>query len=209
MLAGVAISILTGDGGVFDRAKIAAEEYNKSVKNEADGLVVWQNKIDEHLKEVSDTAIQTVFASAVLSVGDYVNYNTGTWAEEDFTKITSSSGNPTVNKSASKPTVQGQFGGFTLNQSRNTNSTEWNSSYKPKYSGWRVWDIDGGVVTLISARHPETYYHQIGKSSASLNILKNRDYSMYLNEYAASAKMLTGQEAASGIISNIKQIIKW
>ena len=97
------------------------------------------------------------------------------------------------------PTSQGQFGGFTNGQSRNSNSTPRSTSYPPDYSGWRVWDIDEstGEITLISAGHPETYYHVSGQSSASTNILRNRDCSMYENEYAkrGSAHILTGQEA--------------
>ena len=135
----------------------------------------------------------------VVKVGDYVNYDAGTWTEADFNKITSSTGSPTVNKSTSLPSTQGQFGGFTVGQSRNTNSTEYNSSYKPRTAGWRVWSIDRstGVVTLISAGHPETYYHSSGESTASVNILRNRNCSMYENSYAqaGSAHFLTGEEA--------------
>ena len=148
-------------------------------------------------KAVTVNKVNTPIAT-VVSVGDYVNYDAGTWTEEDFNKITSSAGNPTVNKSASRPTKPGQFGGFTLGQSRNSNSTEFNNSYKPRTAGWRVWSIDEntGEVTLISAGHPETYYHD-NDSAASVNILRNRDCSMYENSYAkaGSAHFLTGEEA--------------
>lgn len=139
--------------------------------------------------------------ATAVQVGDFVNYHAGVWKEEDFNKIINSAGSPTVNKSTSLPTTQGEFGGFTIGQSRNSNSTPANSDYIPKYSGWRVWDIEEGTgeITLISAGHPETYWHDYGQSSASINILRNRNCSMYENEYAkeGSAHILTGQEAAT------------
>ena len=158
-------------------------------------------------KESSEITVTTKTAgvpiASVVEVGDFVNYDAGTWTEADFNKITSSAGSPTVNKSSSLPRGSGKFGGFTVGQSRNSNSTPyttvWGTSYPPNYSGWRVWDIDEskGEITLISAGHPETYYHG-SNSSVSTNILRNRDCSMYENQYAksGSAHILTGQEAA-------------
>ena len=145
--------------------------------------------------EVTTKSTGTPIAS-VVSVGDYVNYDAGTWNQStDTSKITSSGG--TVTWSSSKPTSQGQFGGFTNGQSRNSNSTPYSTSYTPDYSGWRVWDIDESTreITLISAGHPETYYHGTN-SSTSTNILRNRDWSMYENQYAksGSAEVLTKEE---------------
>ena len=159
-------------------------------------------------KESSTITVTTKSAgtpiATVVKVGDYVNYDAGTWTEADFNKITSSDGKPTVNKSKNLPNTQGQFGGFTAGQSRNSNSTEYSNAagWKPRTAGWRVWSIDKntGEVTLISAGHPETYYHynEKGNSTASVNILRKRDCSMYENSYAkaGSAHILTGQEAA-------------
>ena len=200
ILAGVAISTITTDGGLFDKSRRTVKLYDNAATNEQDKILDLANRIEEYSGESTnsgDTAEPLPIATTV-EVGDYVNYDAGTWINEDFTKITSSAGTPTVNKSADKPTAQGEFGGFTSGQSRNTNSKECNSSYKPRTAGWRVWDIQDGVVTLISAGHPETYYHASGSSVASVNILTNRNCSMYLNghSYATSAKILTGQEAA-------------
>ena len=88
-----------------------------------------------------------------------------------------------------------------MRDSRNSNSTPYNNQgeiFNPKSDGWRVWDIDenSGSITLISAGDPETYYHANGKSTESVDILKNRDCSMYVNnEYATSAHILTAEEA--------------
>ena len=152
--------------------------------------------------------------ATVVKVGDYVNYDAGVWTEEDLTKITSSNGNPTLHSTVNDgttgnqalPTVQGQFGGFELGQSRNTNSTEYSEAGKPNTAGWRVWNIDSttGIVTLICAGHTEGYYHASGQSSASINILKNRDCTMYVNDYATEAHILTGQEAATWYNKNFK-----
>jgi len=115
---------------------------------------------------------------------------------------------PTVNNSSSLPTGVVQFGGFTTGQSRNTNSTPYDSNYTPDYSGWRVWSKDEttGIVTLISAGHPETYNNSVpadgdmpATGAVSKVILQNRDCSMYANEYAIlegenKPHILTGEE---------------
>lgn len=128
-------------------------------------------------------------------VGKYVEYDAGKWIEDDFAKVTSSGG--TINKSTSLPTTQGQFGGYEVGSDRNKNSTPFSTSNAPKYEGWRIWNIDNdGVITLISAGHPETFYFRYGKSADCVNILTKRDYSMYVNsDYGQSARVLTGEEA--------------
>ena len=146
----------------------------------------------------------------VVKVGDYVNYDAGVWTEEDLAKITSSTGNPTLHSTVNDattgnqtlPTEQGQFGGFELGQSRNTNSTGFTyneTTYNPETAGWRVWNINNGtgVVTLISAGHPETYFNEGKKSSVTSALLKARDCSMYVNKYGTEAHILKGPELAT------------
>ena len=204
ILAGVAISVLTDDGGLFEKTRGAAEAYENSAEKEAKQLNDLMNDIDIY---ISGLPIEkTTPIASKVKVGDYVNYDAGTWTAEDLAKITSSAGSPTLHSTVNDtttgnqalPTTQGQFGGFELGQSRNTNSTPYSSSYNPRTAGWRVWDIDSttGEVTLISAGHSETYYHANGQSVASANILKNRNCAMYENSYAktGSAHILTGQE---------------
>ncbi len=298
ILAGVAISALTGDGGLFDKTRGAAEMFENASQKEAKQLEELMSEIDGYLNEflvdksspsvaklavsnITDTGftltatgkdnvgvvkyefyiknddgtfvlektiemvansvtytvsgkepLQNSYeykvkvydeagnskesnvievgakkASALVNVGDYINYDAGVWTEEDLTKITSSAGNPTLQSTVnddvtgnqSLPTVQGQFGGFELGQSRNTNSTEYQTNRAPSTAGWRVWSVDTNtdVVTLISAGHSESYYHQTGNSVSSENILKNRDCTMYVNEYATSANILSGAEAVT------------
>ena len=203
ILAGVAISVVVDGDGLFSRTRRAVEIYENVAREEGYTMQSMINEIDEYLGEKNNGGGDPVISgpiAEVVSVGDFVNYDAGTWNEADFTKITSSAGNPTVNKSEDLPTTQGEFGGFAAGQSRNSNSKPYSTSYIPEHSGWRVWDIDEsiGEITLISAGHPETYYHERNSSAASTNILRNRDCSMYENEYAksGSAHILTGQEAA-------------
>ena len=302
ILAGVAISALTGDGGLFNNTRGAAETFENASQREAKQIEGLMNEIDGYIGDLSidkkapsvaklevsnmtdtsftltatgeddrgvvkyefylknadgnfdlektievneNTATYNVTgkptkynsyvyklkvydeagnstespektagvqkAAIVAKIGDYINYDAGEWTTADLTKITSSTGNPTLHSTVNDattgnqtvPTVQGQFGGFELGQSRNTNSTGYIGTngveYAPNTAGWRVWNIDTdtGVVTLISAGHTETYYHAVYESTATLNILKNRNYTMYVNDYATVARILTGQEAAS------------
>ena len=192
ILAGVAIATVVDGDGLFSKTRQATEIYENAQKEEGEKIQSLINEIDNYLGDINE--------EDKISVGDFVNYDAGIWTEEDFNKIINSEGNPTVNKSETLPTNQGEFGGFIVGQSRNTNSTPYSTSYIPDFSGWRVWGINEstGEITLISAGHPETYYHANGKSSESINILRNRNCSMYENQYAKSgtAHILTGQEAA-------------
>ena len=59
-------------------------------------------------------------------------------------------------------TQEGQFGGFTMGQSRNDNAVSLNVQNNPcvdKSSGWRIWNVNEslGEITLISAGTPESY----------------------------------------------------
>ncbi len=143
-----------------------------------------------------------------LQVGDFVNYDAGTWTQADLDLITASEGSPTVNNSADLPTTQGQFGGFVVGQSRNSNSTLYSDGDAKYTSGWRVWDIlgvgDNKTVILVHAGHSEAYYHAYGNSETSINILRNRDLSMYLNSYASSVKFMTGEDYADWYNKNIE-----
>ena len=192
ILAGVAIAAVVDGDGLFSKTRQAAETYENAADKESYMLENLIGQIDHYIEEEEETPIEET-----IEVGDFVNYDAGTWNQStDTSKIQSSGG--TVTWSSSLPTSQGQFGGFINGQSRNSNSTPNSTSYTPDYSGWRVWDIDEstGEITLISAGHPETYYHSPGEAEASTNILRNRDWSMYENEYAksGSAEVLTKEE---------------
>ncbi len=80
-----------------------------------------------------------------MHIGDYVNYDAGEWS---------------VGKEAPTSANPFTFGGYTAGQSRNENAGT------GKYEGWRIWDVDGDTVTLISAGCPELYYHQNGTNYA-------------------------------------------
>ncbi len=115
-------------------------------------------------QETKETGTETDTEVFFSLIGMYVNYDAGEWTEEDFKLIENSpsSVKPIVDRSKTVPSTQGHFGGFIEGDSRNENSTPYNTSNPPQnINGWRVWDIDEttGIVTLISAGHPETYYH--------------------------------------------------
>ena len=136
-----------------------------------------------------------------VKIGDYVDYDAGVWTQEDLDKITSSTGNPTLHSTVNdtitgnqeEPTIQGEFGDFEIGQSRNKNVKHVSND---STNGWRVWDIDSntGVVTLVSAGIPKSFYDGVNTGQKSVNILKNRDCTMYVNKFATDAHILTGEE---------------
>ena len=160
-----------------------------------------------------------------LHIGDFVNYDAGTWTEEEINSIQTGlkTSLVTANNSTSLPTQAFQFGGFTAGSSRN-GSVSANTYYgeynyvkdaeeKEAITGWRVFDIEGDKVTLISAGNPENYYHVGNTNSAYISeyILtgninsswssgateaenyQKRNWDMYVNtsQYGASATVLT------------------
>ena len=160
----------------------------------------------------SEIEVKTLFS---IEMGDYVNYDAGIWNKSvDTNKITSSGGS--VSWSKEKSLKQGYFSGFEDGNSRNKNVVDLgNNDLENYYDGWKIWDINEntGRITLISAGSPEIYYHQKAKTTESKNILLNRDYSMYQNEFSTAknaVNVLTAQQAENWYIKNIenKEIIK-
>ena len=158
-----------------------------------------------------------------LHIGDFVNYDAGTWTQEEINGIqTGLKANlQTANGSTSLPSNVFQFGGFAAGTSRNGNATPYNSSYnyikdetENAVTGWRVFDIEGDTVTLISAGNPEDYYHFASTNNgyiseyiltgnvntswrgADTSIYQKRNWSNYVNvgQKAISATLLTKSE---------------
>ena len=158
-----------------------------------------------------------------LHIGDFVNYDAGTWTEEEINSIQTGlkTSLVTANGSTSLPTRKFQFGGFTAGSSRNGNATPYESNYnyvKDKetgeaITGWRVFDVEGDTVTLISAGNPEDYRHSSGTNygyiseyilTGNINSYwsngtteaenyQKRNWDMYVNisQYGESATVLT------------------
>jgi len=110
----------------------------------------------------------------VVNVGDFVNYNAGTW--------TSTAGIPTSN---------GSFGGYASGTNKSTGVACYGTS-KGSYNGWRVLSKSGsgasGTVTLVHAGTPECYYHGETSTSTAISKLNSRASSQYVNTtYATSA----------------------
>ena len=160
-----------------------------------------------------------------LHIGDFVNYDAGTWTQEEINAIqTGEKTNlQTANGSTSLPTNLFQFGGFTSGASRNGTATPRSSSYNyikdetgNAVTGWRVFDIEGNNVILISAGNPEDYcqtyvngsnYGYISEyivtgnvntdwSGADTSVYQKRNWSNYVNveQKAISATVLTKSE---------------
>ena len=146
--------------------------------------------------EVTTTAtVQVKKYASKVKVGDFVNYSAGTWNEADMTKIKNSGAKIAANNSTNKPSQAFQFGGFTVGSSKDGNATPYNSSYAyvtdkstgSAVTGWRVFDVDGDNVTLISAGCPEDYYHS-----------GNTNYA-YISEYILSGNTNTSASSDLGL----------
>ncbi len=102
-------------------------------------------------------------------VGDFVTYDAGSWTTDANNNILihyTDGTTEAVADSATKPSSDHKFGGFTTTSGKNGNATPYNDSYNyvkegtNAVTGWRIFDIaDNGTITLISAGCPEDYYH--------------------------------------------------
>ncbi|MBD9159236.1 MAG: hypothetical protein EGQ16_05310 [Clostridiales bacterium] len=134
---------------------------------------------------------------AKLQIGDFVNYSAGNWTAADMTKIQNSGAKIAANNSTNLPSQNFQFGGFTEDSSRDGNATPDNSNYAyvidkstgSAVTGWRVFDIDGGTVTLISAGCPEDYHH---------SYINGSNYA-YISEYILSGNANSGASSDLGL----------
>ena len=146
--------------------------------------------------EVTTTAtVQVKKYASKVKVGDFVNYSAGNWTAADMTKIQNSGAKIAANNSTSLPNKNFEFGGFTEGSSKDGNATPYNSSYAyvtdkstgSAVTGWRVFDVDGDNVTLISAGCPEDYYHS-----------GNTNYA-YISEYILSGNTNTSASSDLGL----------
>ena len=150
-----------------------------------------------NVASASITVYQVSLLSEKVKIGDYVAYDAGTWTS-----------------SASLPTSQGEFGGYTIGQNKANSVTErCNLLYNeiPMYKGWRVLKIENSQVYLVHAGYPECYYHAEGKNNESVTDLNNRATNEYLNSrYAESAHNMTYEEAytITGNLDSTTNIIR-
>ena len=148
---------MTASNGIYSKAITKNGKYTFTITGTGEnGEVTTPN-----------STVQVKKYASKVKVGDFVNYSAGKWTAEDMTKIQNSGAKIAANKSSSLPNKAFQFGGFTEGSSKDGNATPYNSSYAyvtdkstgSAVTGWRVFDIDGDNVTLISAGCPEDYYH--------------------------------------------------
>lgn len=94
------------------------------------------------------------------------------------------------------------------------NVYSYNSGYKSSYTGWRVLDIDGDNVTLVSAGTPLQYYHGANSAQSienlTINLLSGDEYTdgefVFDNHGFTSNKLTTvfGNEFTESVSSMTK-----
>ena len=149
-----------------------------------------------------------------LHIGDFVNYDAGTWTQEEINGIQTGlkTNLQIANGSTDLPSNYFQFGGFAAGSSRNGN-VSLNSDYEADrleapwcyyndtstgkgVAGWRVFDIEDNEVTLISGGCPESFYQGEGNGHcngyASVYILTgfaNKDWTWYTDSAETEKKL--------------------
>lgn len=123
--------------------------------------------------------------SSVAKVGDFVNYDAGNW---DSTAV--------------KPTTHKTFGGYTALTNRGSTSNCADYGTNIYASGWRVMQVTGQTVKLISAGTPLCYYHawvwEDYNALSSANTIRGYNWNQFVNSYAQK-----GETVTKGIIDEI------
>lgn len=226
ILAGVALSLVIGENGLIAKSKQGVGVYKQSAENETEQLGSFEDeltkvKVGEIFDKNGKNESEKGYDPNKLHIGDFVNYDAGTWTQDEINAIkvgTKGSEVGANNDANSLPNTNFQFGGFRVGTSRNGNAKPFSSYNYVKengkaVTGWRVFDVgEDGSVTLISAGCPEDYYHpyttngayiseyiltgNINSNATSLNLdttYTKRDWSKYVNknQKATEATALT------------------
>ena len=208
---------------LVDKELITEDEREEI--NETGQVTIGSRTIKFTVKRPTQGSITDIYDSTGeadgLHIGDFINYDAGTWTDDDITAIANTGSKQPV--STGKPTNDYQFGRFASGDSRNesvaTNYTTY--SYVKDESGnavkgWRIFDIEGDTVTLISAGCTEGFkytqssnseiesayiaeYIFTGNVNSSANASKlglgttytKRDFSMYEQGIGTNARTIT------------------
>lgn len=91
-----------------------------------------------------------------VQIGDFVNYDAGTWTQEEIDKL----GDLYAGENLPDSTTPFKFGGFKAGQSRNDCITPYSTYDNIFTGGWRVLSVnDDNSINIIHAGTPEAYYH--------------------------------------------------
>ncbi len=188
LIIGLLIGVILIGGVSYGANQLSSESVSyirdgetKTVKQALDDLIGKSSKVDDLEKKVTDYEKTVHYLADKVKVGDYVAYDAGTW-----------------DKTIDKPTKHGEFGGYSINTSKNS-SVEWcyRESDKTTLKGWRVLTVDKATktVTIIHAGQSECYYHGTTPSD-SVTKLNERAQNTYVDsKYASSAHALNYNEA--------------
>lgn len=184
--------------GVMKSNKDMNQDLAESMESQLNNCVLSEVKLEEcyfnggscdytEYNNCNGRKVETNFLANVASVGDFVNYDAGTWPS-----------------TAAVPSQNYEFGGYIAGASRN-NSVKCGSGDNPIYNGWRVLSIKDGIVTLVHAGISECYYASGGPRTGfrHVHLLTGhpenesyladyvRDWSNYVNsDYATSAGLI-------------------
>ncbi|MBO4293366.1 MAG: hypothetical protein J5881_03150 [Clostridia bacterium] len=126
-----------------------------------------------------------------VQVGDFVNYDAGTWTQEEIDEMGNLYSGETI-PDANNPYT---FGGFKVGQSKNNGIIKGSNNVAEideNHSGWRVLKInDDGSINIIHAGCPEWYYQPQNYGSGTSNEKASRS--------AARSQFIFGRGKIDGI----------
>lgn len=141
------------------------------------------------VEQMSDSAITYTQGNLahMVQVGDYVDYDAGSYT--------------TTNTTDTGGTFSQNVAGRSRNVGVNCMSADTTIPTLDTYSGWRVIQVSGDNVTLVSGSTP-LCYNSTSNAANDISNLLNHDYSEFVNNtYAISSGVLTPELISNNVIN--------
>lgn len=132
-----------------------------------------------------------------LKVGDYIAYDAGNWSKEELEEVVIDE----------RCNTQGEFSLYKIEENYSKNNSIENGCYKDNNystnSGWRVINIENGVISIIHAGVPACYYHELvmddTNQKESIKLLNEYANNHFVNkEYATFARSVVCSDFFNG-----------
>ena len=156
ILAGVAISMLTGENGILLQAAKAKEKTEDGQKEENEALGSYEDVIQQYVGEKvwsykeDEEGRKTIVTNGEieLPIGTYINYNAAAEDADEKTIV-----EKTVTSEAGSPTATGDYSAEGQTVSKGNGHSNQIFSNKATTNGWRVLGVDEGTgeIIIISA----------------------------------------------------------
>lgn len=169
-----------GDGSIT----VTVDGYEVTVDSDGNVTIDGESKPPETSEYTAEEIFdETGEEEGKLHVGDFINYDAGTWNQEDFNTIKTGPKDSLLPITVNTSLRSYQFGG--IGTTRNDNAAPYRETYNylhdsngNEVAGWRLFDVVDGKMILISAGNTENYTYQVADENSA-----------YISQYIATGQI--------------------